>query len=70
MDNQNNDHKMMWAMMIFCALSLLFIFLGGSIVGGQSWVWIVILVIFVIGHFFLMNKFHKNKDHKTDTESH
>ncbi len=59
--NDKSDNRMMWMMMIGCALPiLLLIFLGGAKIGGSS-TWLVLgaAAFMVIIHLF-MAKSHKH----------
>ena len=70
-NNQNGDKqnsKMMWIMMLCCAVPLLLIILfglGGRAFGASTWVIFGGMALMVIAHFFMMGKSHK---HGVDNE--
>jgi len=69
----HHNHKMMWLMMIFCAVPLVIFLLAKGGTGGYDWLAIVAIGIFIVGHLWLMLKGHRgssseqsHKEHKDD----
>ncbi|KKS77542.1 MAG: hypothetical protein UV88_C0003G0006 [Parcubacteria group bacterium GW2011_GWA1_43_21] len=64
-DENKNFSRLMWLMMLCCALPFLFIILFGA--GGQileTPIWFIFggMAIMMIIHFLMMKKTHKNSD--------
>lgn len=60
-----NDDRMMWAMMICCAVPLLFIILlgiGDKAFGAPTWIIIGGIAAMAVAHFFMRGKSHKHSD--------
>jgi len=77
MDNHVNNHgtgghdsKMMWLMMIGCALPLIILLFSGGSTGGLNWFAIAAIGVFIAGHFWLMRRGHQHHQHQDDDKNH
>lgn len=70
MPNPHDRHnpKMMWLMMIFCAVPLLILLIGGNIRSGFNWFAIAAVGVFIAGHVWLMRKGHHGAEHRDNDE--
>ena len=73
MNNQNNNDNhsfsMMIMMMVCCLAPILIISIFGiNLAGGQKWLVLGGMAVFIIVHFVMMNKFHGNHGSKSDKD--
>ena len=64
-DQKGHGFKMMWMMLICCALPLVLIFLtgaGGKALGAPAWIMVGVVAAMVVAHFFMMGKSRKHSD--------
>jgi len=64
-DQKGHGFKMMWMMLICCALPLVLIFLtgaGGKALGAPAWIMVGVVAAMVVAHFFMMGRSHKHSD--------
>lgn len=58
-NNGHDDSRMMWGMMILCALPVLMVLFGEKLKYPYNWIIFIFAVIIMIGHHF---NFSKQKD--------
>ena len=64
-DNDKQSSWMMRAMMICCAVPLLFIIIfgaGGKASGFPTWVVVGVVAVMMAAHFFMIGRSHKRSD--------
>ena len=68
--HNNHDSKMMWVMMLMCALPLVILIFASSFSFNSNWFVIGIIVLMIVGHFWFMRRGHKHNDETEDKHHH